>query len=114
MTRDVRDRRTCFDTWKRTDALGRTVLDCHICGGVILPATERWEAEHVTPKAWDGKDIRPAHVHCHREKTSKQDIPAIAKGKRIKDRHFGIKRSKGFYRPKGLVKIGFGKWARTE
>jgi hypothetical protein len=99
----VKDRRECFDKWKRTDHLGRVVLDCHLCNGkygVILPAKESWEADHVTPHAWDGTDIRPAHPHCHGEKT-KLDVTAIAKGKRIRDRHFGIKRPKGFHKPKG-------------
>ena len=93
----VKARRICFDTHKRTDALGRVVLDCHICDGkygVILPGRMDWEAEHVIPHAWDGKDIRPAHVFCHKEKT-KGDVTAIAKSKRVRDRQYGIKRSGG-------------------
>lgn len=93
----VRDRRNCFERWRRTDELGRIVLDCHICNGkygVILPAKEDWEAEHCIPRAWDGTDIRPAHPHCHKEKT-RTDVTAIAKGKRVTDRHFGIRRAGG-------------------
>lgn len=98
----VKDRRECFDRFKYVDALGRTVMDCHICGGVVAPsAGDKWEADHVVPLAWDGTDVRPAHTRCHKQKTAKKDIPAIAKGKRIYERHYGIRRAKGFYKPKG-------------
>lgn len=90
----VRDRRECFDRNKRTDHLGRIVLDCWICGGVIHPAMENWECEHPTPHALGGKETLPAHPHCHKPKTAK-DITAIAKGKRVKDRTFGIKQTAG-------------------
>ena len=97
----VKDRRECFDRNKRIDHLGRVVIDCHLCGGVILPAQEDWECEHPIPVAHGGTEKLPAHVHCHRRKTAEVDIPAIAKGKRVRDRTFGIKRVKGFRRPKG-------------
>ena len=88
----VKDRRECFERSKRTDHLGRIVMDCHICGGIILPAITEWEADHVTPLAHDGKVTQPAHTRCHAKKTAEVDIPAIAKGKRQRDRAFGIKR----------------------
>jgi hypothetical protein len=59
----------------------------------IDPVRERWDAEHTSPHANGGTDVRPAHVACHRIKTSTQDVPAIAKGKRVRDRHFGITQS---------------------
>lgn len=30
-------------------------------------------------------------IACHKDKTTKKDVPAIAKAKRISDRHIGIK-----------------------
>lgn len=97
----VKDRRECFDKFKYVDALGRTVMDCHICGGVILPAQQRWEAEHVIMYALDGEEIKPAHYSpCHKAKT-KDDIKKYAKGKRAGERHYGIRRAKGFPKPRG-------------
>lgn len=103
MTRrnSVRDRRECFDSNKYVDALGRTVMDCHICGGVILPATEKWEAEHVLMRALGGTVVKPAHYSpCHKAKT-KVDVKTYSKAKRVGDRNFGIRQSKGFPKPKG-------------
>lgn len=112
----VRDRRDCFDKYKYVDDLGRTVMDCHICHGPIVPsAGDRWEAEHVTMHVADGEDIRPAHYSpCHKTKT-KSDIKSWSKAKRVKDRRFGIVRPKGFYKPKG-VKFDWaqGKYIRED
>ena len=30
-------------------------------------------------------------IACHRDKTTKRDVPAIAKAKRVSDKHLGIK-----------------------
>jgi len=64
---------------------------CHICGGKINVG-EAWEVEHVIPFAMGGEDNEsnwsPAHVKCHRTKTS-DDVGAIAKAKRREVRHLG-------------------------
>ncbi len=85
-------RRECFEEHKRRDETGRQYLVCHICGGNIYPTSEPWEAEHVLPHAFGGKDLKPAHYKCHKVKTATVDVPAIAKAKRTADKHFGIKR----------------------
>lgn len=90
-------RRECFDANKRVDETGRIYLVCHICGGMIDPIRDRWEAEHPTPHANGGVKTLPAHEACHDEKTPR-DISEIAKGKRVADRHFGIRRSSGSFR----------------
>ena len=68
---------------------------CHICAGKIQVG-QAWEVEHVIPLAQGGEDggdnLRPAHVACHRVKTS-QDATDTAKAKRREARHLGIKRS---------------------
>lgn len=99
MTRrdSVKDRRECFERNRRTDENGRIVLDCSICGGIILPAQERWEAEHTIPHHFGGTETKPVHPHCHKPKTAK-DLGDIAKGKRVRDKTFGIERSKGSFR----------------
>jgi 5-methylcytosine-specific restriction endonuclease McrA len=98
MTRrdNVKQRRDCFDRARYIDHLGRTVMDCHICKGVIYPSRgDEWEADHVNPHYFGGRDVMPAHSKCHQQKTADTDIPAIAKSKRIHDRHFGIRRASG-------------------
>jgi hypothetical protein len=96
-------RRECFDKHKWTDPVtGRTRLTCHICKGPIDPAREKWEAEHVIRRVLKEsdapEDVLPAHaILCHPTKT-KQDNWETAKGKRVADRHYGIKRSSGSFR----------------
>lgn len=84
-------RRECFEAHRKSDN-GFIYLECHICGGRIDPVREPWEAEHVIPHAFGGEALKPAHVKCHRAKTSKEDVPRIAKSKRVSDKHYGIKR----------------------
>ena len=66
---------------------------CHICGAKIH-AGETWEREHIIPLAMGGADdesnIAPAHVKCHRAKTS-NDAAQIAKANRVRAKHFGAK-----------------------
>ena len=97
----TKSRRECFNAHKQKDANG-VYLICHICQGRIDPLRESWEAEHTIPHAFGGEDLRPAHESCHRVKTSNQDIPAIAKSKRVSEKHFGIKKKGwgGKYRKK--------------
>lgn len=60
---------------------------CHFCMLPIDHNRQAWEISHQTPLAFGGADDdrnrRPAHKSCHREHTSKEDIPAIAKADRI-------------------------------
>jgi 5-methylcytosine-specific restriction protein A len=87
-------RRECFDANKRVDETGRIYLECHICHGRISVGSQSWDAEHVVPFANSGTLVLPAHTGCHREKT-KRDVSEIAKGKRVSDRHWGIRQSSG-------------------
>ena len=84
-------RKLCFQEHHEHDA-GGVFMVCHICNGRIYCATEAWEAEHVIPGALGGTVVAPAHVKCHRKKTSEHDIPAIAKAKRVSEKHTGLKR----------------------
>ncbi|MGL4810641.1 MAG: hypothetical protein ACRCXM_02600 [Beijerinckiaceae bacterium] len=84
-------RRACFQDHHQHDDRG-CFMTCHICKGRINVAVEGWEAEHVIPHGFGGTEVLPAHVGCHRQKTSTQDVPAIAKSKRVSDKHVGIKR----------------------
>ena len=68
---------------------------CHLCEQRIQVG-ERWEVEHRIPIAMGGSDtpdnMLPAHVHCHRAKTT-QDVADIARAKRREARQLGIIRS---------------------
>jgi 5-methylcytosine-specific restriction endonuclease McrA len=95
-------RRECFEANKCVDHAGHIFLVCHLCGARIDPVRDKWDAEHVIPHAFGGTVLKPAHEKCHRQKTSNDDVPAIAKSKRVSDRHFGIKRPKGFRKTEGV------------
>lgn len=71
---------------------------CHLCKGKIDGVREAWEVEHVI--AWEltrddsDENLRPAHIHCHKTKTHKQDRPAINEAKRREAKFQGVKRPK--------------------
>lgn len=78
---------------------------CHLCSGAITVG-EAWEVEHVI--AWEltrddsDENLRPAHIKCHREKTHKQDRPAIQKAKDREAKHLGTKRPAGKLKGRGF------------
>ncbi|MBN2759496.1 MAG: HNH endonuclease [Rhodobacteraceae bacterium] len=69
---------------------------CHICGQQIDGTKERWDADHVIALEISGDDtdanLAPAHEKCHRAKTSTEDVPRIAKAKRVQRKHQGAHR----------------------
>lgn len=71
---------------------------CHICGQKIQ-AGQKWDVEHVIPLAMGGEDggdnLKPAHKACHGEK-SRDDFGRIAKAKRQRAAHIGIRKRGGF------------------
>ena len=71
---------------------------CVVCGLPIDGVRENWIVEHIRPLALGGEDTDkncgPAHEHCARTKTE-NDVSMIAKAKRQKAGHLGIKTRKG-------------------
>lgn len=67
---------------------------CHICG-FRIQAGQKWDVEHVRPIGLLGADdetnMAPAHRICHAPKTA-EDVAAIARAKRRKANHIGIKK----------------------
>ena len=92
-------RRECFKAHHKTDEAGAIYMTCCICGGKINPATEGWEAAHVIRYSLTADNspdnVLPAHFKCHRE-TVPSDTKAAAKDVRVNEKHFGIKRKRGF------------------
>jgi len=68
---------------------------CHLCSQAIQPG-EAWEIDHIIPLGLTGADepdnMLPAHAACHRSKTS-DDVRRIAKAKRQRAGHLGVKKS---------------------
>lgn len=87
----TRDRRDCVER-HAYERGGKTFMVCHICKGEIDLAISSWEAEHPVPYALGGREVWPAHWRCHKAKTA-SDTSEIAKGKRMRERNLGIRRS---------------------
>jgi hypothetical protein len=102
----AKDRRTCVDTHSWYNLLGRKCLTCHVCNGTIeLVATKpaHWRADHIQRHAEGGQgtadNIWPICIGCDAGPDGKaaQDTKTIAHGKRMSDRHDGVKiRGRGF------------------
>jgi len=96
-------RKDCYEHHKKTDDQGEHLV-CHLCQERIDPVREKWDAEHIVPRTLGGSDapenVFPAHAACHRPKTA-NDITANAKAKRLRDKHTGVIRPKGFWKPYG-------------
>ena len=78
---------------------------CCLCSLPIDGVREPWIVEHVRALGLGGEDAdancAPAHETCRRDK-DRQDVPAIAKAKRITARHLGIKKVSKFRKPAGV------------
>lgn len=75
---------------------------CILCGEKIDGVREEWTIEHKRALGLGGEDVDancgPAHERCRRLK-DKDDVGRIAKAKRQKARHLGIKKPSAFRRP---------------
>lgn len=83
-----------FSKRTKLEAFTRCNGRCEGCGCLLRPG--RFDYDHENPDAFGG----PATLanclvlcsECHRAKTSRRDIPAIAKSNRIRARQAGIKK----------------------
>lgn len=86
MTRRNFSRQTKLAAWDRCGGY------CESCKQKIIGVAEY---DHRIPDALDGEptleNCTVLCVRCHRMKTSKLDVPAIAKGKRIEKKRAGVK-----------------------
>lgn len=69
---------------------------CHLCERKIQPG-EKWDVSHDRPLGLLGEDggdnLKVAHEDCHDVQTREIDVPAIARAKRRKAKHIGIKKA---------------------
>jgi len=92
-------RRLCVATHGRPHPFieSRQVMYCADCDAQIDIGLSYWEADHRIALALGGSNeadnIEPRCAHCHKLKTSKKDIPAIAKVTRTREKQQGIRRS---------------------
>ena len=67
---------------------------CHLCSRLIR-AGETWDVSHDRPIGLLGEDggdnLKVAHADCHDVQTREIDVPAIARAKRRKAKHLGIR-----------------------
>lgn len=98
MTRREFSPTDCDKAFKRANGL---------CGRCRQPLQiGRIEYDHILPCALGG-DNSPANIMvlctpCHREKTSKEDIPRIRKADRQRRNHIGAKQPKGNIKSPGF------------
>ena len=79
-----------LEAWKRSG--GR----CESCGAWLCPGKYRYD--HINPDTFGGEPtLENCQVICYAcdaEKTYDNDIPAIAKNNRIRNKHIGITKRK--------------------
>lgn len=94
-----------FSKAVKRDAFMRAKGCCEMCGARLTVG--KIEYDHRIPDALGGEPTLDNCVvvckPCHVTKTAKQDIPRIAKAKRISDREIGIRK------PSRLKGRGFAK-----
>jgi 5-methylcytosine-specific restriction protein A len=87
-----------FSRQTKRDAFLRANGSCEVCGARL--SIGKFDYDHIIPDALGGEptleNCSVSCKPCHSAKTGKQDIPAIAKTKRIRDRERGIRRPSRF------------------
>ena len=87
-------RRKTFSTSFRLSLFLKRKGLCSICS-LKIDAGKSWDIDHILPLALGGtNDLENLQIlcrSCHRSKTAKDDVPRIAKTKRLKARHLGAR-----------------------
>jgi 5-methylcytosine-specific restriction endonuclease McrA len=90
-----------FSKQTKRDAFLRAKGACELCGARLTVG--KFAYDHVIADGLGGEptidNCQVACVVCHSAKSAKNDVPRIAKVKRIQDREHGIRKpSRGFRR----------------
>lgn len=98
----TRARRICWMTHRTTHAgTGAQVMICAVCAQYIDPIRDAWRADHIIRHAEGGEDtpenLQPICLACDTGPDGKaaHDTREIAKGKRVAEKHFGIREKRG-------------------
>lgn len=82
-----------FPAKVKVAAFERAGKQCEVCTAPLYPG--KFAYDHITPDALGGEptldNCRVICNACHGVKTSRQDVPAIAKADRQRARHLGAK-----------------------
>ena len=85
-----------FPTKVMVAAFDRAKDHCEGCGAPLRVG--RFHYDHIVPDAMGGEptleNCAVLCLSCHGEKTTKRDVPTIAKVKRIRAKHIGATRPK--------------------
>lgn len=77
------------------DLHGGTCWLCH----TKITIGQKWECDHIKPLWLGGADeeanLAPVHVSCHRAKST-GDQTVKAKSDRVRAKHLGVKKKRGF------------------
>jgi HNH endonuclease len=99
----VKARRICVATHRHDGPLGKgRYMTCHKCQSLIDVVRDDWRADHNIHWANGGEDtpenLFPICLGCDGGVGGKaaDDTAQIAKGKRIADKHFGVRKKVGF------------------
>lgn len=98
-----RDREICLEAHLKQDAMGPYMI-CHRSGVRFNPATTSWRADHIRRHAHDGPstgaNLWPILTSEDTGPNGKaaQDTRDVAKGKRMRKSHFGVKDKRGGFR----------------
>jgi len=92
-------KQTMRDALERAEGLCEGLLSSgERCNGAL--SIGKYHFDHVIPAAIGGDNslanCAVLCLPCHMEKTTKRDIPVIAKAKRVSDRHRGIRKRSRF------------------
>lgn len=79
----------------KLDAFQRANGRCEKCTAPLFPG--RYRYDHIKPDAFGGEptleNCQVICLNCDAPKTYGEDIPAIAKSNRVRNRHLGIRRT---------------------
>lgn len=96
--------RSEFSKGTKRDAFARALGRCEECTQSL--AGRRAEYDHIIPDYIGGtNDLDNCRVlcpKCHRSKTVNEDRPKIDKTRRLTDKAAGLRKGRGFYRPRNV------------
>lgn len=83
-----------FPAKVKVAAYERSKGNCEGCGAMLFAG--KFQYDHDKPDYFEGEptleNCKVLCTNCHGEKTARNDMPKIAKSKRVRKKHLGIKK----------------------